>query len=97
MKFDITEAQARVQNHTVVNNMWWEAWWNGQLVSPPKLNEVIESWQVTSSSPHMAADQGHSSAVSVAHMTDTKTENINESSKDKRGSNFFCVNLISYK
>ena len=62
-----------------------------------QLNEVIETWQVSSPSAHMTADQGHSSAVSLAHMTDTKTENMNESSKDKRGSNFFCVNLISYE
>lgn len=43
----------------------------------------MENGQISSSYTHMAADRGHSAAGSTAHMTDTKTENMNEQSHQR--------------
>lgn len=67
--------------------------------SSPRLNEIIENGQISSSSTCKTADKGHPASRSTAHMTDTKTDNMNHQShqRSKWGSLFFlfCINPIT--
>ena len=60
VKFNITEAQACVQNHTVLNNMWWEAWWDGQPPPPAEWGH----WDLTGQQPLCSYDSRSGSFIS---------------------------------